>query len=184
MRRIGMWASTYNCAIVLIGHLSKKESGKEIYRGLGSIDLAASVRSVLHVQRNPDDEDIRIVKQIKNNLAPKGKDLHFEIRSSTGFRWLEESEAVEAPTVTIEPTGSFIPKSKHELAAMLIKKALANGPMESMEIKKLMAEYRIGDKTMNEVKAELGIKPYRKMRSWYWVLPGNTDESEREVSNT
>ena len=35
-----------------------------------------------------------------------------------------------------------------------------------------------------EVKAELGIKPYRKMRSWYWVLPGNTDESEREVSNT
>lgn len=184
MRRIGMWASTYNCAIVLIGHLSKKESGKEIYRGLGSIDLAASVRSVLHVQRNPDDEDIRIVKQIKNNLAPKGKDLHFEIRSSTGFRWLEESEAVEAPTVTIEPTGSFIPKSKHELAAMLIKKALANGPMESMEIKKLMAEYRIGDKTMNEVKAELGIKPYRKMRSWYWVLPGSTDESEREVSNT
>ena len=184
MRRIGMWASTYNCAIVLIGHLSKKESGKEIYRGLGSIDLAASVRSVLHVQRNPDDEDIRIVKQIKNNLAPKGKDLHFEIRSSTGFRWLEESEAVEVPTVTIEPTGSFIPKSKHELAAMLIKKALANGPMESMEIKKLMAEYRIGDKTMNEVKAELGIKPYRKMRSWYWVLPGNTDESEREVSNT
>ena len=184
MRRIGMWASTYNCAIVLIGHLSKKESGKEIYRGLGSIDLAASVRSVLHVQRNPDDEDIRIVKQIKNNLAPKGKDLHFEIRSSTGFRWLEESEAVEVPTVTIEPTGSFIPKSKHELAAMLIKKALANGPMESMEIKKLMAEYRIGDKTMNEVKAELGIKPYRKMRSWYWVLPGSTDESEREVSNT
>lgn len=184
MRRIGMWASTYNCAIVLIGHLSKKESGKEIYRGLGSIDLAASVRSVLHVQRNPDDEDIRIVKQIKNNLAPKGKDLHFEIRSSTGFRWLEESEAVEVPTVTIEPTGSFIPKSKHELAAVLIKKALANGPMESMEIKKLMAEYRIGDKTMNEVKAELGIKPYRKMRSWYWVLPGNTDESEREVSNT
>ena len=50
---------------------------------------------------------------------------------------------------------------------MLIKKALANGPMESMEIKKLMAEYRIGDKTMNEVKAELGIKPYRKML-WYW----------------
>ena len=182
MRRIGMWASTYNCAIVLIGHLSKKESGKEIYRGLGSIDLAASVRSVLHVQRKPDDEDIRIVKQIKNNLAPKGKDLHFEIRSTTGFRWLEESEAVEAPAVTMEPAGSYIPKSKHELAAVLIKKALANGPVESMEIKKLMAEYRIGDKTMNEVKAELGIKPYRKMRSWYWVLPGTEDE--KEVSNT
>lgn len=30
----------------------------------------------------------------------------------------------------------------------------------------------IGDKTMNEVKTELGIKPYKKMRTWYWVLPG------------
>jgi predicted HTH transcriptional regulator len=87
-----MWASTYNCAIVLIGHLSKKEGGKEIYRGLESIDLAASVRSVFHVQRDQEDEDIRIVKQIKNNLAPKGSDLRFEIRSETGFRWLEAEE--------------------------------------------------------------------------------------------
>ena len=181
MRRIGMWASTYNCAIVLIGHLSKKEGGKEIYRGLGSIDLAASVRSVLHVERDPQDNDIRIVHQIKNNLAEIGKDLHFEIRPGTGFRWLGESEPVEVPTVTMEPAETFIPKSKHELAAMLIKKALANGPMESMEIKKLMVEYRIGDKTMNEVKAELGIKPYRKMRSWYWVLPGTDENKEVET---
>ena len=30
MRRIGIWASTYNCAVVLIGHLSKKERSKEL----------------------------------------------------------------------------------------------------------------------------------------------------------
>ena len=180
MRRIGMWASTFDCAIVLIGHLSKREGTKELYRGLGSIDLAASVRSVLHVERDPLDEDIRIVHQIKNNLGKIGKDLRFEIRSGTGFRWLGDSEPVEVSTVKMETTDTFIPKSKHELAAMLIKKALANGPMESMEIKKLMVEYRIGDKTMNEVKTELGIKPYRKMRSWYWVLPGTNENKEVE----
>ena len=182
MRRIGMWASTFNCAIVLIGHLSKREGSKELYRGLGSIDVVASARSVLQVERDAEDEDIRIVKQIKNSLAPKGKDLRFEIRPGTGFRWLGESEPAEVPAVTFEPAESYIPKSKHELAAMLIKRILANGSVESMKIKKLMAEYRIGDKTMNEVKAELGIKPYRKMRSWYWVLPGTDDE--KEVSNT
>ncbi len=181
MRRIGMWASTFNCAIVLIGHLSKREGSKELYRGLGSIDVVASARSVLQVERDVNDTDIRVVRQIKNSLAPKGKDLHFEIRPGTGFRWLGESEPVEVPTVTMEPAETFIPKSKHELAAMLIKKALANGPMESMEIKKLMVEYRIGDKTMNEVKAELGIKPYRKMRSWYWVLPGTDENKEVET---
>ena len=58
---------------------------------------------------------------------------------------MEESEFIEPTTETMEPIEGFILKSKHELAAMLIKKALANGPVESMEIKKLMAEYRIGD---------------------------------------
>ena len=181
MRRIGMWASTFNCAIVLIGHLSKREGSKELYRGLGSIDVVASARSVLQVERDTEDEDIRIVHQIKNSLAPTGKDLRFEIRSDSGFRWLEGAESAKTVRMIMEPTESFIPKNKHELAAMLIKRALADGPVESMEIKKLMAEYRIGDKTMNEVKTELGIKPYRKMRSWYWVLPGKENE---EVSNT
>lgn len=26
MRRLGMWASVYDCAIVIIGHLNKKEN--------------------------------------------------------------------------------------------------------------------------------------------------------------
>ena len=72
----------------------------------------------------------------------------------------------------VEPVFEALPKNKHELAAILIKKALEKGAVESMEIRRIMAEHRIGDKTMNEVKTELGIKPYKKMRTWYWVLPG------------
>ena len=182
MRRIGMWASTYNCAIVLIGHLSKKERSKELYRGLGSIDVVASARSVLQVERDEQDEDIRYVKQIKNSLAPKGEDLSFEIRSGTGFRWREIAcvQAVQGrPTAEVgtEP----LPKNKHELAALLLKKALANGPVESTDIRKIMADYRIGEKTLNDVKLELGIKPYRKMRIWYWSLPGNDTKEVKET---
>ena len=40
-QRLGMWASMYDCAIVLIGHMNKREGQKNLYRGLGSIDLAA-----------------------------------------------------------------------------------------------------------------------------------------------
>ncbi len=183
MRRLGMWASIYNCAIVLIGHLRKQGNTKDLYRGLGSIDVPAAARSVLHVERDVSDNDLRIVHQIKNNLAPLGKDIYFEIRSGTGFRWLIDRAVGGSNETVVTPRAieDVLPKNKHELAALLITKVLANGPVESMEIKKLMAEYRIGDKTMNEVKAELGIKPYRKMRSWYWVLPGKED---KEVRNT
>lgn len=172
MRRIGMWASTYHCAIVLIGHFSKKEGVKDLYRGLGSIDVVATARSVLQVEKSDEDEDVRIVKQVKNSLSFKGADLMFAIRPSTGFQWLGMAEKIGTHLSPAEPVLEALPKNKHELAALLITKALENGAVESMEIKRIMAEYRIGDKTMNEVKAELGIKPYRKMRTWYWILPG------------
>ena len=32
MRRLGMWAAGYDCAIVLIGHLNKKEGSKGLYQ--------------------------------------------------------------------------------------------------------------------------------------------------------
>ena len=73
-----------------------------------------------------------------------------------------------------------LPSNKHELAAILISKALEDGPVESTEIKKLMAQYRIGEKTMHDAKATLGIKPYRKMRRWYWVMPTNNEGSDAE----
>ena len=172
MRRISMWASTYDCAIVLIGHLSKKEHSKDLYKGLGSIDVVASARSVLQVERDSADESIRLVKQVKNSLAPEGMDLKFEIRTETGFRWI--SSKMSEPITTEPVVQTFeteLPKNKHELATILIKKALSDGPVESNEIKKMMSQYRIGDKTMHEVKSTLGIKPYRKMRRWYWALP-------------
>ena len=54
MQRLGMWASVYDCAIVLIGHLNKKEGTKGLYRSLGSIDVVAAARSVLQVERDKD----------------------------------------------------------------------------------------------------------------------------------
>ena len=167
MRRVGSWAKAYNCAFVMIGHLSKKESSKDLYRGLGSIDVVASARSVLHVERDKDDEDVRIVRQVKNSLEAKGADIMFEIRPDTGFRWLMDGTTETVRKETIDR----LPKNKHELAAILITRALADGPVPSNEIKRLMSEYDIGEKTMHDAKTTLGVKSYRKMRSWYWMMP-------------
>lgn len=180
MKRTGIWASMYDCAIVVIGHLNKSGGQKDLYRGLGSIDLVASARSVLQVERTKEDEAVRIVRHVKSSAAPKGADFSFEIRPDTGFRWLEVGGYTQSSTT--EPTAE-LPKNKHELAVILITRALENGPVESTEIRNLMSEYRIGDKTMNDVKAALGIKPYRKMRHWYWVLPeidNHTKDVRRE----
>lgn len=46
-RSLGDIAQATGCAIVLIGHLNKAAGTQSTYRGLGSIDITAAVRSLL-----------------------------------------------------------------------------------------------------------------------------------------
>lgn len=142
------------------------------------LDVVASARSVLQVERDVVDENIRYVRQIKNSLGPKGNGLSFEIRPDTGFRWLRTQKGIEQPLAN--QTIESLPKNKHELAAIVITRALRSGPVPSMEIRSLMAEYNIGEKTMNDVKTVLGIVSYRKMRKWYWKLPTEVNQSNNK----
>ena len=170
MRRLGMWAEVYNCAVVLIGHLNKRESSKGLYRSLGSIDVVAAARSVLQVERDVEDRAVRCVRQIKNSLAAEGNDFYFEIRPESGFQWIFGMAPANVSDARKDDMELRLPKSKHEMAALLIKDALKDGDVESKVMKKILSEYGIGEKTMQETKEELGIHSYRKMRRWYWSM--------------
>ena len=172
MHRLGMWASTYDCAIVLIGHLNKKEGSKDLYRSIGSIDIVAAARSVLQVERDSEDRDIRLVHQIKNSLAPSDGEIRFEIRPGSGFRWLECMGAHSA-VETQEPP---VFNSKMEKAAYLIKQLLADGDMSSKEIYEKLSEQGIGHRTAEDTKKAIGVRCYRKMQSWYWSLKPKEEE--------
>lgn len=159
----------YNAAIykiVLIGHLNKKEETKGLYRSLGSIDVVAAARSVLQVERDQKDTDIRIVRQIKNSLAPSDGEIRFSITAEMGFQWLEckstfvSSEQPKVPEF----------ESKTEKAAYLIKKLLSDGDMRAREIYMRMKDEGISRRTAENTKKELGIRSYRKMRQWYWSI--------------
>ena len=174
MKRVSLWAAAYDCGVVLIGHLNKSEGSKGLYRGLGSIDVAAAARSILHVER---EGDLRIVKQIKNNLAPAGDEIRFQITRENGFQWLENKKTRQDTT---EPRMEA-PKSKHELTAEVLNELLSGGEVPASEIKELMKQYEIGEKTLQEVKSTLGIKSIRRMRKWYWQMPGSNDEKEVQI---
>jgi len=169
MSRLGMWASTYDCAIVLIGHLNKKEGSKGLYRSLGSIDVVAAARSVLQVERHVDNPDVRIVRQIKNSLGPSDGEIMFEINGNTGFRWLEsETEVTPVEQAQTIEVPQF--KNKLEMAAFYIKQILENGDVQAQDVFQQLSNLGIGKKTAEQAKKELGIKSYRVMRRWYWSL--------------
>lgn len=85
LKRISAVAEKTGCAVVVIGHLNKG-ANKSQYRGLGSIDIQAAARSVLTVGRIKGKPYTRAIVQGKNNLAPEGAAIGFELDPATGFR--------------------------------------------------------------------------------------------------
>ena len=166
MHRLSLWASTYDCAVVLIGHLNKKENSKGLYRSLGSIDVVAAARSVLQVERDPEDTDIRIVTQIKNSLGPADAMIRFEIRPQTGFSW------ISVDTVPMSEKKAELPtfETKMDKAAYLIKDLLSQGDMRSTEIYDRLKAEGISQRTAEDTRKNIGIRCYRKMKQWYWSI--------------
>ena len=162
MRNLGEWASFYGCAVVLIGHQNKKEGSKGLYRGLGSIDVVAAARSVLQIERDGANANIRVMHHIKSSLAPAGADVPFMIDPQYGFHWLTENVGVERHTQ--------VKISKREQAIEVLKEMLTGKDMKAADVKAVLSEYGIGEKGARALKRSLDIQTYRKKRQWYWSL--------------
>ncbi|MBR6235078.1 MAG: AAA family ATPase [Spirochaetales bacterium] len=115
LNRVSKWANLYECAVLLIGHLNKNEGARDLYRGLGSIDVAAAARSILQIDVDPDDEGIRRMHQIKNSLAPQGNDICFSITSGGSIRWIHEELSETPPEPDARPVMDY-GRSKQEIA--------------------------------------------------------------------
>lgn len=174
MRRLSLWASTYDCAVVLIGHLNKKEGSKGLYRSLGSIDVVAAARSVLQVDRETQDADIRVVRQIKNSLGPSDGEFRFEIRPQTGFKWLDVTTTPERGQRIEEPTFG----TKMDKAAYLIKELLSQGDMKSTDVYAALEGKGITHRTAEDTRKNMGIRCYRKMNHWYWSIKPAEESTE------
>ena len=146
MRRLSTWAEAFDCAVVLIGHMNKHEGAKGLYRSLGSIDVVAAARSVLQIERDEADPGIRIVKQIKNSLAPSDALIRFEIRNDTGFRWLE-TELSDRYSVPENEEKKLIFRSKTEKAEYLIKTLLKEEMVLSKDMYRRLEEEGISSRT-------------------------------------
>ena len=170
MRRLSTWAEAFDCAVVLIGHMNKHEGAKGLYRSLGSIDVVAAARSVLQIERDEADPGIRIVKQIKNSLAPSDALIRFEIRNDTGFRWLE-TELSDRYSVPENEEKKLIFRSKTEKAEYLIKTLLKEEMVLSKDMYRRLEEEGISSRTAENTRKSMGIICKKVMNQWYWSMP-------------
>ena len=152
--RLGQVAQRTGCAILLIGHLNKAAGMQSLQRGLGSIDIAAAVRSVMFIGKLKHDPTMRILTHEKSSLAPLGVSLAFSLGDEGGFRWVGEYDITADEMLSgVEPQR----ETKTQQAKDLICALLAGGKQVfSEDIDKAALERGIPGRTVRDAKRELG----------------------------
>lgn len=168
LNRLSYTAEKYNCAVVLIGHMNKSSGSKELYRGLGSIDIAALARSVLMITRDKKDMSIRYLSQLKSNLAPIGESFAFTIDSGGGFLWIGSCFPEENPLYRATEQDAGI--TKLERAQEVLNIMLSAKDLPAKEVLDRMKKLDISERTVRSSMKQIGVTSYRKNKIWYWHI--------------
>jgi RecA-family ATPase len=167
MSGLAIAAERTNCAVVAIGHMNKSTGAKSLYRGLGSIDIAASARSVLLVGRSAEDENVRVMSHVKSSLAQEGAPIAFTIGDNSVVNFIGEFDGE-----ILLPEDSFpIPEdNKRELAAEIILRLLSDEAKPCAEVYDACLAADIKSRTVDKAKKDLAVRSVRKPEGWYWTL--------------
>lgn len=169
LKRLADIAAAHRCAVVLIGHMNKASGEKNLYRGLGSIDIAAIARSVLMITRDKDDPAVRYMFPVKSSLAPEGEAVAFTFNGRNGIKWLGQRD-VDITQLEDCP----IDDSKKALARRILTESLSEQDELSKVILNKLHLMGISERTAHTVKKELGVTSYRKDGVWFWHLDCQT----------
>ena len=174
LKHLGIIAEKHNCAIILIGHMNKASGSKSTYRGLGSIDIQATARSVLLVARLRDKPNIRIMAHDKSSLAPAGDAIGFEMTEDNGMVCIGPYDiTIDELLSGNEGRG----KKKLDIAENFIKEYFgSNKVIPSNEIMMEAAKRSIKRNTLLSAKKKLGIISDKEKAEdgtiyWTWVMP-------------
>ena len=174
LKHLGIIAEKHNCAIILIGHMNKASGSKSTYRGLGSIDIQATARSVLLVARLRDKPNIRIMAHDKSSLAPTGDAIGFEMTEDNGMVCIGPYDiTIDELLSGNEGRG----EKKLDIAENFIKEYIGtNKVIPSNEIMMEAAKRSIKRNTLLSAKKKLGIISDKQKAEdgtiyWTWVMP-------------
>ncbi len=142
-------AQDTECAIVVIGHLNKNEGARDIHRTIGSVDIAAAVRSIILVEADKNDHSKRYLRAIKSNYD--------ESDYSTIQLVFDESKRLSFKVAEV-----YTPSDSEELhmrkidrAADIIQEMLKDRPVPISAILAEGAKSDISDKTIRRAGKEL-----------------------------
>ena len=173
LRRLAQIAEKYKCAVILVGHMNKCTGGKRLYRGLGSIDIAAIARSVLMISRDEENPYIRYMTPVKSSLAPEGEAMSFMIDKDRGFQWIgkcRHDETVNSDNVILH--------NKRGRTKELLQVMLSAQDVATSEVLEKMLSYGISERTVRNAAKDIGIRAVKRGDKWFWHMDESVENFE------
>lgn len=165
LHQLSAWASMYDCAVVLIGHLNKKQGSKDLYRGLGSIDLVAAARSVLSIERLEEDDNVAVIHHVKSSLAARNPDVFFTVDIRRKVEWIKDGSLRNEQN-----------KGKQAQAVDIMQYRLNSGPVKATDMISELKAAGLSERTINAAKKALDVRSTKHDGAWHWQLPVSDSE--------
>lgn len=150
-------ANEKGCAVVIVMHLNKGNSSNSLYRSGGSIAFPGMARSVLYVTLDPDDEEGRVLVNIKTNLGKKAASLRYRIAEDQNrapyVEWRGESNRTERELLS-SPTVNNTSQEAQDIMTVLKNSPV---PMSIGEIAEYTKQSHDATEKMLQRKAEQGL---------------------------
>ena len=170
LSKLSVTAAKHRCAVVLVGHMNKSVGGKNLYRSLGSIDIAAIARSVLMVARDDENSEIRYMFPVKSSLAPEGPPIGFTFDPVAGFQWIGTcKDAVRNGT-----PAPIADEDKGTRGTNILLDMLSLSDKPSVDVINALRKEGISKRTIYTLKKKIGIESYKSDGVWFWRLSPET----------
>ncbi|MDR6263069.1 AAA family ATPase [Roseobacter sp. N2S] len=173
-------AEDAGCAVLAIGHLNKQSAEHPLYRIVGSIGFAASIRSALFYGTDPTDRSRFALAHGKANASELGKTIIFERfgggRDGTPvLHPVEFSDANEAEVCRVETNSVGRPASATDAAREFILEFLSEKPVRWEKVESAVTARSLASVgTLNALRAEMAksgeIEQVGKGKSTRWKL--------------
>jgi AAA domain/DnaB-like helicase N terminal domain len=182
-------------SIIGIRHLNKNSGGSAMYRGGGSIAIAAAARSLVVFGADPDHESDRIMGWVKLNIAQLPRSMRYQIETAVHpslkdkygkpteiakIRWLGESDvqADELVQVALDPEH----RSQTDEACAVIRDLFADGKeILASDADKAMRAAGISHGTVQNARRRIGVRSRKNAFNgqWNWYLTKPLDEESK-----
>lgn len=118
-----------NCSCAIIAHMAKTGGDKSpVNRSLGSVDIPASMRSILQLTNSPDDPDEKVMVHIKCSNAPKGQSIAYTIGERGGVHWTGFSPMTVDDLATIQKRKEKGVSYDHEPLVQVFNQLITDRP--------------------------------------------------------